>query len=738
MTSAKFSKRNLASAYDFKRCWNYFLTISILMLIAGVILFVNPIKDELSLSRIIPMSLGGRFEYRAIIYTALFSALGMLGALSSFGLLLSKKQTNMYLSMGISRKQLFRNRVISFAIHSAVPIFIFMAIAVVMNVRYFGFSWIIIQHGFIQLLALYTSSLIGFGIGLAAIFLAGNIIEFAVFAGTLYALPTMLFHSITIVLSNVLGTFCVGRIGPSPDFADGIDALTKFSYLNPLTFITKIGAKFLYDDIFLHSSSYATGGSNFEFLSLDYIAPTLAWLAISFVIIAFSYRLFASRKAEIAGKYGMNNTLALFCAIAISLFVSIVTIDYTLIWGRWSLAVATILFIGLSIVFSSLLTLNRKKADRNARLIIPLGAALCALLFVVSFDAIGYKKHIPEAGKIEKAYISVEADDYISTANHFISGYGSGVIYNYKSYNTIGPIEADVDLEKFTEVVDEIANCEGNKKHCNVYVRFDMADGKTIYRNYNYVTEEARKSILSLYDGQWRDKQIDRALGYEEYEPEMFNRGYKGPISARDYKIFNLENELWVCEPISEEGIQLDKVDEELRAALRIDLKAQTAQQLFNPTEPPVAVIDSFKRDTYSRRLGDKLFVYKYMTNTLNYLEKNGILDRIEIYKKDVYKADVVSVKDYDSAQPNFSIERDMRSPQFASRCEHYADYKFVAFNERMSEIKDKKIIDELVKNSVHTYYITNEEGYYVRLWFEDGLMVYLYLPEDKLPEALK
>lgn len=733
MTSAKsLNHKSTVASYDLKRSSIRNTPVSVLMLVVGFLLFIPPIRDNFVRGTDDYMALGGVFGARAFMYSIIFSVIGMLAALYSFSFLLSKRQTNVYLSMGITRKQLFKNRVCVFVVESAVSILIFMAIVLALNVNLFGFSRITVQHCVFEAASLYASALVGFGVGLLAVFLAGNIIEFAVFAGTFFALPTMFFHSISIILSNVLGTYCIGRIGPCPDFAEDADVLTKFSFLNPLLISTKAGANYNNSNIFAQSTFVES--EKLKYFDFSYIAPTLIWLALSVVIIIASYRLFAKRNAEIAGKYGMNNRLGLFCSICVSAFVGIVSIDFTLRWGRWALVIAVALFIGLSIVLSSLLTLNNKKINKNARLILPLGAVMCATLFAISFDVTGYKKRIPAAADLECAYISVEADDYLTSANHYRTAVSTnGIQYKNHSYNSIGPLKKEADLKMFTDIVNGIANCDGDKRRCNVYVRFETKDGKTIFRNYNYATEEALFNILSLYDSEWRDDLIDYAFSEDGHNAEL-----DAEYGNYWQKWYFDDGAVRLADPISGEWTVIGTLDNELREALKTDLKAQTAEQLLTPSEAPITVLCYPRADFECGNTYDRIYVYSYMKNTLSYLEKHGHLDKLQFLRKEIAKADVVAVKDYDAAQPDFDIERNMRSTQFVARSEYYDEDEFISFGGNMTGITDEKILSELEENGVTTYYITNEEGYYVRLWLKYGPMVYTYLPKDKLPYELK
>ena len=104
-------------------------------------------------------------------------ACGMLTALKSFYYLLSKKQVNVFLSLGIKRSTVFTNRLVSGAISLFVAVFVPIFMIYITNIVSFGMSAHLTKLFIYFVSLLFVCGLAGFAITSAMMMVSGNIFE---------------------------------------------------------------------------------------------------------------------------------------------------------------------------------------------------------------------------------------------------------------------------------------------------------------------------------------------------------------------------------------------------------------------------------------------------------------------------------------------------------------------------------------------------------------------------------
>ena len=132
MTFSK-SLQNKASCYDLVRCLrSVWLCPTAAMLAFGYICLTDPFSEAQRWDdyKYAVLSYGHASEF--FIYSLIYLFCGVLTALHAFSFLFSTKKCNVYLSLPLTRKELYRNRLLS-----AMP-FMVLSVVVPMIITFIG------------------------------------------------------------------------------------------------------------------------------------------------------------------------------------------------------------------------------------------------------------------------------------------------------------------------------------------------------------------------------------------------------------------------------------------------------------------------------------------------------------------------------------------------------------------------------------------------------------------------
>lgn len=751
MTSAKSLKHNIAR-FDLKRSFITNLPAAALMLTVGMLMFCA--RDYAKDFPYFDMIMNGALCEIPWAYQFAFTLFGALFALSSFSFINSKKQVNVYFSMGISRKCLFRNRVISSLVYIISSAFIISLSVFLINVRFKGFNKYFVYWSIAEFAALTAFALVGFSFSSLAMFLSGGIKDGAVLTVTILLLPSALAMLADTLISHLLGVNSIAVKHMARYFAESPDVITKAASFNPLLFSKNVNTIYLSDNFFgsaLFSSEPNNAGVCAP--SLREVLPFIAWIGAAAAIIALSYSMFRRRKAEIAGVSGANNKLNNFCAVSLSLFVpSLVVItleDFPrqLFSQSAAIIIGTIGFLIFALIVNAVMTKNKRQTLRNTLAALPCALFICSVMFAMAFDIMEYKMQVPQIDEVETVYISVDAINDIDK-----SGYSSVQIGNVNlSTNiceTVGPVRSEKDLKMLLPLIKDLATNDKDTRECCVYVHYEMKNGGVRNIRYNAANKDALKNLLQIYNGDWRDEEIEYYFGDGELSEKPFSskehidRGKRANMIRYHDRI--RQGDAIIFSPLSRAEADSIPVSDELLEALKKDLQEQTANQIFFPDEAPVAIIDM------SEEYSEEISIYKYMKNTVAYLEENGCFEKIKNAEFPIVTAQAVSVKKYYEmfGETIKTADHGCSSAQFIASDTYIFSDDFGGkpnldefLNDGFTDVTDEKTLAELMKYAVPRYYQVSEDGYFIFIYYDvNGNVRFFnyYIPSGKLPPDIK
>lgn len=805
MTSQKSLKNNV-NANDFKRS----LVGSILFpAIAFIVLFVfvtapviqyvtseSYLMEKVHNEYTMFLAPGSIFSYMFDLLPVGMLACGMLTALKSFGFLLSKKQVNVFLSLGIKRNTMFVNRLISAIITLFVAVLVPMLIIFIINITCFGYSTHLLELFLYITSLLFVCGITGFALASVMLMVSGNLVEVAVSTVSLTLIPFLaIYAGEGLTLSYLKG------------FTHITDSIAWVNIFNPWMMGSNLNTEYMhfsYDGM----NDYSTHITSWEILGLlernttpdkfkvpeelqidlGFTSAIIFWAVVSVVALFVAVALFNRRKAEHANSLGkFSVSRAVICTFG----VTGITFIVSQMFGGEINPVLMFLVIALAsfiayFVAQLILTRKVKTAAKSLSWCGVLMGVLAVSMVVIGTGIFGTFNKIPDKSEVKSVSIEMhELPCYI----HYIYPWQPGEDF----------VESSTDeSKKMVLSVYELLKNEKEKygKYPLETVRLAMRDkdNNIKYRSFDIYTEETYlKYIQAVYGSDFLDAILKNYLIDDMPEnPQYDSTGY-----LKGFKWAFTDNDLLL--EIEKEPNYIVDVDG-LCEALHKDLSNMTFEQLFKNNKRPVGVL--YTNDAYSDYAGitpayferkyvprEENFVYyedkplyenafKYsliietipiyaeMTNTLEFLKANGYdtLDE-ELKIKEVLYTDtplsyfVAKGKFVEVNKNNYT-----GSVSYKHRVEVYENHKDLMFEnshlqmyendtigyfikEPITEydllkkmyqdaghplisVTDTEKAREIVDNTVSQFLTLNDNGRYVYVIYEEGMIVCYYLPE--------
>lgn len=606
------------------------------------------------------------------IYIGVFAIItGVLFALRAYSFLTHKKMVNVWLSAGINRSTIFKNRTLAAMLFMAVSSLIPIMIDVVMNVYYIGDAGYIIRHGVFLFLEYYAYMLVGFSMMSIAMMLCNTIIECLFFgAGFIWA-PTVLITTFNVFCSAFLRGFSNGSI-LSSNLDESRSLLNITSIFNPVFFGRPLGNYNLFVNVFNFvcrgvkvdesGGDYYTnpfGNYGKEDLPFEYVLPVIIWLAVSAVFLLAARKLFLCRKAENAGLHGVKTFVNAFVAVEISMLASAVIVSLLSSMEANESDLLTVLaaMVIFALSYFVLMSISKRSVKHNRAVLMPAVSALCVMLLttvILYTGAFGYTNRIPDMDNIEYATITSTAADASGNESPFTyTSYSTGMLFfNYYDDYDLGVFSDKEDLRKFTAVHKKVAEKTDNMTGNPVRIVYHLKDGSVMSRRFETTDETACYEILSLTDTDAYHSELEYLLSSKQ-KNDLQGGITKDYPSAAEYA-FNYYGESTIknmlvtgqAKLVSSDGIIKNDIEntDALRDAILADRLSMTYDQIYKPQEKPIGYVifmDQKWYDTYSdystvssAENTDEyyegtdatvtFYIYPSMTNTMNYLRSTG------------------------------------------------------------------------------------------------------------------
>jgi|GEM_PF-3694762 len=542
---------------------------------------------------------------------------GVLTAIKSFYFVLSKKQVNVFLSQGISRKTMFVNRTISALITLFVAVLVPMLVIYIINIVEFGISAHLTKLFFYIVSLFFVSGVSGYAIGSAVMMISGNIFETALTTVSLTFIP---FAAVMGVFS-LLRSFLKGYINAYD--------INWTSILTPWGFGINLGNDCRITEY--GGRDKVTPNELFELLTRDttpdkfkvpetlqvdmgFVLPVIIWAVISVAFIVVGIYLFNNRKAEHANSFGhfpisrgINTTLAVIL-VAIVANESFFRKVHPLIYFAVFVAGALLAYFLIQLIMTRKLKTTLKSLKWCGVLV---GVVGITLLVVVTGFFGAYNK-TPTKEELKTASVDLML---LSPFNYSVDYYE---YYNYHyNFTNDEPQFVEASTEEGKEAIIKAFELIKNEKqeygklaYNTVTFAFIDKDGEYKFRNFVINSPDTYYEFAKLvYGSEFFDDVLneylvkspekikvpddlssDKENEYYMYEVDYGRTGY---LKHQDYLWIDSNMLVEVDEEFAPTSIYDNLITEkdELGKALYNDLSKMTFEQLFHNNSRPVGIL---------------------------------------------------------------------------------------------------------------------------------------------------
>lgn len=683
MTSQKSLKNNV-NLNDFKRSLLGSILFPAIALVVLLIAFTFPVISYVTSEEFLVVMEHeevSMFVARNSLGSDLFSLFpigmvlcGMMTAIKSFYYMLSKKQVNVFFSLGVNRKTMFINRILAGIISLFVAVLIPMLIIYIVNITTFDYAAHATQIFLYAVSMFFVSGLAGFAIGAMATMIGGNIFEVALTALSASFIPILAVTAGESILRNFLKGYVnvssifwwLGLVSPyhMMSSASTETVINMYGYEETRSALTLLG---LLDRGGVDADKYVIPDT--AKVDWGFITPILVWLAISVVLIAIGYVLYKARKAEHANSFGH---FAISRAINTTfVFLLMAYLINEMLWREISpLAYFIILAVaGLVAYFVLQLIMTRKIKTtlKSFKWYGVLVSVTAVFLAVVVSGFFGIFNKTPDKSEIKSVSIDAYAlDPYV----HYLDAYDADE--DFVEGTSDNAKEAIIGL--FNKIKDEKVQY-GEDSFSGVTFAFRDNNNELKYRTFHIYSEELYVEYLkAVYGSDFFDEILKEYLlndppenkdediqYYDQYGNAYYvdsTNNSAGYLKTKPWSfisntgVYELKEEkIQYSEESVPETTRVPKVEwiedtEALCKALYNDLTKMTYEQLFERKEKPLGILamggsdfmgaECMQDDTkltpnsvmeitseYAL-VYDGIPVYVDMTETLAFLKDNG------------------------------------------------------------------------------------------------------------------
>ncbi len=732
------SSADYAAKYDLKRCFRSGFLFPLLACGLFTLSLMSDFNGEDYVYRIF-----GSDTYETfVIHQYTYALFGALTGLFSFRFLTSVKMSNVYLSMGINRKQLVKNRILSSTVYFAIASVIPFIAAIIINKVCFT-----VEAGLIKACAFYTlvyfgDMLLGFAVASVFTVSVGNFIESGVCAATALLTPTLVIYPAGTVIRNFVNGAALSDYGVFYDFEGFCRTFASYTRrLNPLEYLDStppVGYKYI-------------DGTNYELGGFDYLT-VFVWLLIAVVILSFVPKLMEKRKAEIAGAVGANKkavrfVCAVFAMVSYMLLSEFSSVNKVLCYVV-IVAVPVMIYLGVTAA------VYRNKAEFVASL--KDGAVVAAATIVITVTLttgiFGYFSKVPDPEEIEYAGICPASVE-------FIIGNNSSTRTTRNSSKVYGPMTDEDDIATIVSIHQQVTDGlgEGDDSVCFVY---KLKDGRYVTRFYKNVSVDGARASHNVVNTKWYDEFImqcftDWDFDYEkeaEKVPEVTPGttqieeteigmqcdylGYKERFNSDEIYIYGktLNECVKLCEVVDEEEYK------EFRKIFAEELVALTPEEIFYPEEQALYYLGERRGDEegYSGPSMQNIPIYGSMKKTVEFLNRHNISFN-NLTSDDVVEMRFITpepmvnsmgIRSEKSTAPSY-ISAEFIKEAYGSRESYYTDSSY--FFLEYEVVSDKKLIGKYFDSYMSYCSFSGDNGKFVQFIFKDGSDLMAYIPEKEL-----
>lgn len=430
---------------------------------------------------------------------------GVLMAFALFQFLTKKKTVNVYLSFGMTRSKLYFNRLFAAVLSLFVCTFVPTFITFILNLIYFGASSHLTSLFCYMFLMEFVSGLAGFALASAVMAISGCMIESVITAAGLSVWP-MLLSNITGVLSEIVRGY---NYNAGTDIARSTkyNIFNIWMFASDLEPLSGKSTEYNYEKTFV-ALGQLTKKASFkadQCIDLGVLLPIIIWLVISIALVGIAWFLINKRKSENSNSFGKFyltsalNGITVFL-IALAAISSELTYQYSNSEGSpmfQNLGLCLLAVLGVTLIAFFVAELIIRRNFKGTLRTLPVYAAAFAVtIFVFVYygtSCFGTYNKLPDISQVKSVSMDVNDNRMAILDNAAVSS-------KYLSENA-EDIKTAVNL---FETVKDDTYYKGAEIEGYIGFKFILNDGTEIARSFKVFTPEVyNKYNRTVYDTQF-------------------------------------------------------------------------------------------------------------------------------------------------------------------------------------------------------------------------------------------
>ncbi len=476
--------------------------------------------------------------YDTVLINVILVAAGAILAITQFFFVTNKPRINVFLSLGVKRKDLFLNRALAALPLMFASIFIPIFIIFVGNIAAFGMSKHLMGVFLYLLASLFTCAFSGYAIGLFSISCSGSIIE----SGVLSASILVSGATIPEFIKSILGTLLVGYFPPGND-------LLPLSLISPINFMTDLNLvkdtdlmAVNFNDPFhaLISECKLTGEKSAVpsevLVDSGFIIPVIVLALIAAVTFVLAFMLFIRKEAENGGAIGQSKIASFLISAGgfyFTVFILFLMTETYVAYGdlKTFLNYLGLCLIGLVAYFVIHIILTRKIKATLKSLIYggSLTVALAIFFCVLYTGVFGLYNKTPDKADLKEAAATISA----ASGNNFI-------LFNSDQFSTEPFFSgSQSDIDAIISVFDKVKNVKSEDRTTidDVVLTFRYKDGSEKSRYFQIFDSDIYEDYLkTIFNSSYYDSYVKEAIFHKSAGDSDNNSS--NPYSEKYYGLF--------------------------------------------------------------------------------------------------------------------------------------------------------------------------------------------------------
>lgn len=652
---------------------------------------------------------------------------GCVTALSLFRFLRNKRDTTIFMSLGMNRWQLFADRTLVGILMLTIAICVPMFLSLYLNKMALGLYPGAVERCIYLCAGMCLTAYTGFFIVVLACALSGTLEESILFTTVMAGGITILSYSCNMLMNKLVwgGARGITTYSGSPIPKESL--LEEMKHFNPITFFSE---ELKSQSIFLRTGTQSLP------LPVDKGLLVL-WLIIVLILFAVAYFALKYRKAEITGMTGGNIIFSEVVICVSAFFLAAVSFSFFYDYFRIpAYLVGAVVFLIVHAIWRK--TLFSYEMSWKCKGICAFSELAVAgvLVVIMATDSFGHTQKILDKTEFINAQCS-----FVGSPNYLpVETAGSSTGNGYYLQSSISTENVD-EINVIREINKQIQIEGKKKKELNAE---DFAKTVVPYDIEFQYTDTMGKEYYYYYD-RASMKQIAELLAVDDFENLRRDekRTAKGELdsstfvwASQAYK----EGEVYLTDSYYSNRRKLELTKEQresLLNAIAEDCYTQSKEDRYYPEEEAEAVLMFTKTgehdiENFAYHLNNTfVYVTQEFRNTLSWMDENGFTT-----EKD-QEIESITLQKFNPYENVNGFHYPMSMYFMSYRADDMEEFLILKDFGKKYTISGKEEIRQLKKGLRNTYFM-DEGGYLaaVKIKGQEGF-AYMFLPKDETPDFI-